>query len=132
MKKFWISTAVAAIVVLALAGFTTRADDDAVVFATRLSGFQEVPAILTDGHGFFRAVLDGDSVQYELTFADLSTEARVAHIHFGQRGVNGAVFVFLCGGGGQADCPAPPTLRLRQLRACSPRLRPRARPHREN
>ncbi len=106
MKKFWISTAVAAIVVLAFAGFTTRADDDAIVFGTRLSGFQETPAILTEGHGFFRGVLDGDTVHYELSFADLSTETRVAHIHFGQRGVAGAVFIFLCGGGGQADCPA--------------------------
>jgi CHRD domain-containing protein len=47
-----------------------------------------------------------NSIAYTLTFADLSTTAAAAHLHFAQRGVNGGIFAFLCGGGGKPACPA--------------------------
>src|SRR5918996_1656493 len=54
-----------------------------------LTGYQEVPAISTEGNGTFRA-----------------------HIHMGQRAVNGAIVVFLCtnmgnGPPGTQACPGP-------------------------
>ncbi|HEY8417111.1 MAG TPA: CHRD domain-containing protein [Limnochordales bacterium] len=72
-----------------------------------LSGFEEVPPILTPGTGTFRATLagDGQSLRFQLTFADLLAPVTVAHLHFGQPGVNGGVFAFLCGGGGRPACP---------------------------
>lgn len=76
-------------------------------FQAELSGFQEVPPILTAGTGTFRAQLapDGQTLAFELAFSGLSAPATVAHLHFGQPGVNGAVLAFLCGGGGKAACP---------------------------
>src|SRR2546426_5665453 len=107
MKKLWIGMGLAVAIVLAFAGYSTRAsDDEGVLLQAKLSGFEEVPPKVTNGTGRFRATIDGNSISYELTFSDLSTSAFGAHIHFGQRGVNGGIFAFLCGGGGQADCPA--------------------------
>ncbi len=78
------------------------------VFEARLNGFQQVPAIITNGTGTFRAELnpDGTSINYTLSYSDLSSTAHFAHIHVGQAGANGAVIVFLCGGGGKPECPA--------------------------
>lgn len=73
---------------------------------TRLTGFHEVPPILTDGTGLFTASVGSSSLTYSLTFSNLSSAATAAHIHFGQPGVNGSVVVFLCGGGGKPACPA--------------------------
>ena len=77
-------------------------------FEARLNGFQQVPAIISNGTGSFTAVLnpDGVSINYTLSYSELGSTAHVAHIHVGQAGVNGAVIVFLCGGGGKPDCPA--------------------------
>src|SRR3989442_7458234 len=107
MKKLWIGMGLAVAIVLPFAGYSPRAsDDDGVLLQANLSGFEEVPPKVTNGTGRFRATINGNSISYELTFSDLSTSAFGAHIHFGQRGVNGGIFAFLCGGGGQADCPA--------------------------
>jgi hypothetical protein len=105
MKKLWISLALAGVLFLTFAGYSTRADDDETLLRAKLSGFQEVPPKVTNGTGTFRATINGNSISYELTFSDLSTKAFGAHIHFAQRGVNGGIFAFLCGGGGQAPCP---------------------------
>jgi CHRD domain len=82
-------------------------------FVARLDGFQQVPAIITNGTGAFTATLssDGKSINYTLTYSDLSSTPHVAHIHVGQAGANGAVIVFLCGGGGKPDCPASGTVK---------------------
>nr|MBO2476347.1 hypothetical protein [Bacillota bacterium] len=79
----------------------------AETFQAELSGFQEVPPILTAGTGTFRAELarDGQSIGFELAFSGLRAPVTVAHLHFGQPGVNGGVFAFLCGGGGKPACP---------------------------
>jgi hypothetical protein len=83
-------------------------------FDARLSGFQEVPSISTTGSGRFTARIVGagaeSTIEYELTYTGLTTPASAAHIHLGQRGVNGAVSAFLCGGGGKPDCPAEGTV----------------------
>jgi len=81
-------------------------EDSGNSLQARLTGFQEVPPILSDGKGAFTASGDSSSLTYSLTFSGLSSSALVSHIHFGQKGVSGAVFVFLCGGGGKPACPA--------------------------
>ena len=73
-----------------------------------LIGYNEVPPISTTAKGSFKARIDaaGQKITYELSYRNLSSTALFAHIHFGQRGVNGGVSAFLCGGGGKPTCPA--------------------------
>ena len=79
----------------------------------RLDGFQEVPAISTTGQGSFAARIDDASqtIEWELSYANLEGHlvpggvVTAAHIHVGQRSVNGAVSAFFCGGGGKPACP---------------------------
>jgi hypothetical protein len=76
-------------------------------FSTNLTGFQEVPAISTGASGRFVATLDGDELSYELSYSGIEGGTAVfAHIHLGQRAVNGGVSAFLCGGGDKPACPA--------------------------
>lgn len=85
------------------------------VVRTDLSGYQEVPAISTTAHGTFRAeITTGKKIKYRLRYADVEgVSITQAHIHFGQRGVNGGITVFLCsnlgnGPAGTPPCPAAP------------------------
>ena len=105
MKKLWLTALLAAFCVVTLTGSLARADNDDLRLKARLDGFQEAPSKLTDGHGTFRATISGSSISFELTYSGLSTSALAAHIHFAQRGVNGGIFAFLCGGGGKPACP---------------------------
>jgi hypothetical protein len=110
VKRFWrtrlfaLSLLLGILGPLAVSGPAATAADDAH-FRAGLDAFQEIPSKLTGGHGTFRAALSGGALSYELTYAGLSTPAVVAHIHFAQRGVNGGIFAFLCGGGGKPACP---------------------------
>jgi hypothetical protein len=85
---------------------TAAAGRDGSRVEARLTGFAEVAPKLTDGTGTFTATLAGDRINYRLTYSGLSAPATVAHVHFAQRGVNGGVMAFLCGGGGKPACPA--------------------------
>ena len=106
MKKMWIKAVVLGVAVLALAGYSARADQDEVIpLRARMSGFQEVTPKLTNGTGLFRATIKGDVMNFELTYSGLTGNPAVSHLHFGQRGVSGGVFLFLCGGGAQPACP---------------------------
>jgi hypothetical protein len=78
-------------------------------FRTRLSSFEEVPAVSTTGSGEFRAQLshEENSLAFELEYSSLEGGAvQAAHVHLGQAGVNGGIMFFLCGGGNQVACPA--------------------------
>ena len=77
-------------------------------FKANLTGFQEVPAVSSFGSGTFTAVIDDDAqtITYELSFGGLNSTTLFAHIHLGQRGANGGVAAFLCGGGDKPPCPA--------------------------
>jgi hypothetical protein len=64
--------------------------------------------ISSTGMGQFVAEIDEDAmtITYELTYSGLEGGASLfAHIHFGQRSVNGGVSAFLCGGGDKPPCP---------------------------
>lgn len=74
------------------------------VLRADLSGFAQVPPVLTPGRGTFQARLSDDGLEYELTYEGLTSDAMAAHIHFGHPTDNGGILAFLCGGTGQA-CP---------------------------
>ena len=66
-----------------------------------------MPPISTAGTGSFTAnIHPNGTIDFKLTFANLSTNAVVAHIHFAQANVSGGVMIFLCGGDAQPACPA--------------------------
>ena len=86
-----------------------------------LSGFQEVPAVSTEAEGEFQARISADETQidYELSYSSLEGSVIQAHIHFGQKDVNGGISVWLCGNpsttvappaGTQACPPSPATI----------------------
>src|SRR5690349_8677767 len=89
---------------LAIGSAGIAAADSEDTFTGRLTGFQQVPSILTTGTGTFSATLGPSSLTFTLKYSNLTGSAIGAHIHFAQRGVNGAIFVFFCGGGGKPAC----------------------------
>ncbi len=79
-----------------------------------LSGFQEVPALSSSCEGRFHARISNDEsqIEFELSYANLEGSVQQAHIHFGQKGVNAGISVFLCsnlgnGPAGTQLCPIP-------------------------
>jgi hypothetical protein len=109
MKKLAIPTL--AFLLAALTAADASADRRQI--RAQLDGFEEVPAVSTAGHGVFRATIsnDGQSIEYELRYADLEGEVAQSHLHLGQPGVNGAIAIFLCtnlGNGPAGTQPCPP------------------------
>ncbi len=87
--------------VIALALFAviaTAGSAPARPIRAKLSGSQEVPAVLTSASGDFRGRIAGDrqSIDYELTYDNLQGNVLQAHIHIAQANVNGAIVVWLC------------------------------------
>ncbi len=81
-------------------GLVQSGEDQGVKFHFQaiLRGVDEVPATSTGASGKFRAEIGegGISIAYTLSYSRLEGKVRQAHIHFGQRGVNGGIVVFLC------------------------------------
>jgi hypothetical protein len=105
-----------AAVLLPMAAFhasDARAEDRQI--RAVLEGSEEVPALSTDGRGSFRARIapGGGAIHYELAYGGLEGTVTQAHIHIGQKGVNGGIAAFLCsnlgnGPAGTQACPAAP------------------------
>ena len=73
----------------------------------------EVPALSSPASGSFTATLDEEAqtLTYELSYQNLEAAPLQAHIHVGQKGVNGGISVFLCGNAPTvppAPTPQPP------------------------
>ena len=81
-----------------------------------LTGYEEVPSVSTVATGTFEARISKDESQidWELSYSDLEGAVQQAHIHFGQKGVNGGISVWLCGNPGPGIVPPPGT------QACPP------------
>ena len=64
----------------------------------RLKSYQEVPAVSSVASGRFKAHVDNASqtLSYELSYSGLEGTVTQSHIHFGQRGVNGGITIWLC------------------------------------
>lgn len=107
MNQTWTRKASLLLGFLALCGASAFAQDGPKLRA-KLVGFQEVPPKLTQGTGEFKATVDlnAKTISYTLTFSNLSSDALFSHIHFGQHAVNGAIYIFLCGGPTTPVCPA--------------------------
>lgn len=113
-KALKVGVVAAMIIVLGAAAMVASAATRFTV-RTNLSGYMEVPAISTTAHGTFRAeITTGNKIKYRLWYADVEgVSITQAHIHFGQKGVNGGITVFLCsnlgnGPAGTPPCPASP------------------------
>ncbi|GBC70797.1 hypothetical protein HRbin02_00568 [Candidatus Calditenuaceae archaeon HR02] len=82
------------------------ADPGSRIFTATLSGFNEVPSVVSGGHGWatVRISEDEKSISYELVYFGLA-DVSMAHIHIGKDGHVGGVAVWLCGGPKPA-CPS--------------------------
>jgi hypothetical protein len=82
-------------------------------FHAQLVGFNEVPTLISDGHGTLDLALDRDAktVTYRLTFSAFPTAVTQSHIHLGKVHTSGGVMVFFCTnlGNGPAGTPACPS-----------------------
>src|ERR1035437_3637735 len=83
---------------------------DPQVFSAELLGDHEVPPINSAGTATFHMEIDTSTtpptISFTLTFANLSSNAILSHLHFAPPNVAGGVMIWLCGGGGQLACPA--------------------------
>jgi hypothetical protein len=102
------ASAVAAVLLVAVVSMAVAGDDrGSNRFSAGLTGYQEVPANATTGMGALTLETQGDRIAYTLTYSALEGgTVFAAHIHLGQRSVNGGVIAFLCGGSKPA-CTTP-------------------------
>jgi hypothetical protein len=112
MRKLSVLVAMSA----AMAASTAARSED---LRARLIGYQEVPSVSTVAHGEFDGQIsrNDDAIDYELTYSGLQGDVRQAHIHVGQRSVNGGIVIWLCqtsfnpGPTGTQNCPQSGTIR---------------------
>lgn len=109
IKRGALCALLASVALLAGSGWSW-AHDRAI---TRLRGALEVPALSTPGGGRFEAAIGDDEITYRLNYSHLKGAVTQAHIHLGQRDVNGGIMVFLCSNlpgapAGTQPCPASP------------------------
>ncbi len=112
MRRYFVFAAIAVVLIAVTAvAFTFRN------FRGFLSGKNEVPVVSTEASGDFRARVsnDGMSISYTLSYRELEGTVTQAHIHVGQKDVNGGISVWLCSNlaspptpPGTQPCPAPP------------------------
>jgi len=118
-RKGFLAGGAAGVAALAVAAFALAGGSGAGFnhLTADLSGYQEVPAVSTGASATFSADVsnDGQSIGWQLSYSGLEGTAQQAHIHFGQRGVNGGISVFLCtnlgnGPAGTQPCPQSGTI----------------------
>jgi hypothetical protein len=108
MKIRTVVTSVAlALVASAGSGIRASAAHHGVTLRASLRGLNEVPPTASRATARLCASLDesAQTITFTLDYANLAANPMAAHIHFGQRKVNGGVMVFFCGGGGKPACP---------------------------
>ena len=114
MKSFPLAVGAVFAAVLSFVPCNAYAQRDRVL--VELNSFEEVPAVSSTAAGTFIATIDSaaNSISYELAYSGLTGDVRQAHIHFGQRSVNGGISVFLCqttqnpdSTGRAPTCPSP-------------------------
>lgn len=108
---------------LLVASTSVNATDDVrksrlIRVETDLVSTEEVPVVSSlAASGRFKATLDEDNltITYELSYDNLEGAPLAGHLHVGQRGVNGAIPLFLC-----ANAPALPPAGTPEAQACPP------------
>ena len=107
------------VAILGLLGISTVALADrghgkknATHFATRLTGWEEVPAQVTTGKGSFKLdITSATSWNFKLRYEDMEGPVFMAHIHIASRHENGGVSAWLCGAsavGTPSETACPP------------------------
>jgi len=108
MKRPAIAFTICGLIVVAAAA--TAHDDRRGVkrYFANLVTHEEVPALITTASGRFHAVLDerNQTIEYRLSYEGLEGDVLQAHLHLGQRGVNGGIMLWLCSN--LASPPTPP------------------------
>lgn len=104
-----------AVAVLAVGSYATAQSGKSNVSTGHMSGYLEgAPGgpVSSVASGSFEATIDdgASEIDFTLSYADLEAPVLFAHIHFGQRSVNGGVSAFLCGGGSKPACPQSGTV----------------------
>lgn len=114
-KPFKALAIAAAITVIGAATVVGSGGNRGFTAGSRLSGYEEVPAVSTTGNGSVRIVVsaDGSELSYSVSYAGLEGDVTQSHIHFGQTAVNGGISVFFCtnlgnGPAGTQACPPSP------------------------
>jgi len=111
MKRWLVMTALAASAVVPVgaqddAGSDPEAAAGAPSFHAHLGGFQEVPAVSTNGRGRFAAVVGEGGIAFVLEYRGLQGEWTPAvSLELAQAGVRGGLITLLCGGDGRPACP---------------------------
>jgi CHRD domain len=111
-RRIQLAAAVAVVAIASVVATTAVAGGGQNAKA-KLSGFEEVPAVLSDGSGKFKAEISRTEqrIDYTLSYEGLEGGGVLAaHIHIGQRLANGGITAFLCGGGGKPPCPPSGTV----------------------
>jgi len=103
MKKQRVLTvaAIGLLTVLAIGGYAAAGSGKDHVKADAMSGYLEgAPAgpVSSPASGSFEATIDDEAqeVHFTLSYSGLEGDVRQAHIHFGQRSVNGGISIWLC------------------------------------
>lgn len=86
-------------------------------FRAELKPTEEVPAVSSVASGRFKATIDeaNQTITYEVSYEGLEGNVTQAHIHIGQKSVNGGISIFLCG-----NAPTVPAATVPQPPACPP------------
>jgi CHRD domain len=113
VRKRRLQVAVAVVVAggaLAVVGAAVANWGDGRNIRESLSGFEEVPVVSTNASGDFKASIrrSAGEITYELSYADTTGDVSQAHIHLGQKSVNGGVSAWLCGNPSQTPPISPP------------------------
>jgi hypothetical protein len=104
-RRIQLAAGVAAVAIASVVATTAIAGGGHQI-RERLTGFQEVPVVSTEADGRLKAEVRRDRIDYELRWEDLEGQVTQAHIHLGQRDVNGGISVWLCGN----PTPGPPPI----------------------
>jgi CHRD domain len=108
------------VAVLAVGSYAIAGSGSNQVAAKNMNGYLEPPSISTVARGDFEAKINerNDTISWKLSYRQLEGNVTQAHIHLGQKDVNGGISVFLCSnlGNGPAgrtqECPpSPATIR---------------------
>jgi hypothetical protein len=115
MKKLGVIAAatLGLLVILAIGSYAVAGSGKSQVTTGDMIGYLEPPSISTTASGSFEATIDdaNQEINWTLSYANPEGTVTQAHIHFGQRSVNGGISVFLCsnlGNGPAGTQPCPP------------------------
>lgn len=116
MKKLLLNVSFVIGSLMALIAFPASAHDrDKDKLRAKMVTTEEVPVVSSQASGDFEAHIDesGTSVSFKMSYEGLEGGPILfAHIHLGQKGVNGGVMAFLCNntpvGPQPRACPAGP------------------------